>query len=97
MDRIHIETSQKLNYADAVKFCQDRNSQLIEIDTSEQMESVAAELRRVKAASSLVPNCFHACPPPACAAECWTAWWTGGSDGGQEGDWVWTHSGTALN
>ena len=47
MDRIHIETSQKLNYADSVKFCQDRNSQLIEIDTSEQMESVAAELRRV--------------------------------------------------
>ena len=95
MDRIQFNFSQKFNYADAMKFCKDRNSRLIEIDTREQMQAVAAELKRVVDTGSLEPLCFKGCPD--CANECYTAFWTGGSDEAQEGTWVWNSSGTSAS
>ena len=95
IDKIQFNFSQKFNYADAMKFCKDRNSRLIEIDTREQMKAVAAELQRVVDTGSLVPHCFKGCPD--CANECYTAFWTGASDEAQEGTWVWNSSGTQIS
>ena len=95
IDKIQFNFSQKFNYADAMKFCKDRNSRLIEIDTRDQMKAVAAELQRVVDTGSLVPHCFKGCP--GCRNECYTAFWTGASDEAQEGTWVWNSSGTQDN
>ena len=95
IDKIQFNFSQKFNYADAMKFCKDRNSRLIEIDTREQMKAVAAKLQRVVDTGSLEPHCFKGCP--GCRNECYTAFWTGASDEAQEGTWVWSSSGTQDN
>ena len=82
-----IERFTTCNYEEAVRYCGERQSDLIEILTSEQMEFVVNKLIQLNTGYAIQPNCFQSCP--SCTRECWVGWWGGASDEDQEGRWVW--------
>ena len=83
------------NYEEAVRYCDERHSHLIEILTSEQMEFVVNKLIQLNTGYAIQPNCFQSCP--SCTRECWVGWWGGASDEDQEGRWVWPESGKPVD
>ena len=84
---IWFEKSETLNYTDAVRFCQRRQSHLIEILTEEQMNFVVNKLKTIKNHVKVV---------------IWgdnlqgKGWWSGATDKDEEDTWVWVQSGKSV-
>ena len=57
-----IERFTTCNYEEAVRYCGERHSHLIEIFTSEQMEFVVNKLMQLNTDHAIQPNCFQSCP-----------------------------------
>ena len=90
-----IERFTTCNYEEAVRYCGERHSHLIEIFTSEPMEFVVNKLMQLNTDHAIQTNCFRSCP--SCTRECWVGWWGGVSDEDQEGKWVWPKSGKLVD
>ena len=81
MGRILLKKTEKMNYQEAVTFCQKRHSTLVEIESEEQMTFVNNRLKDLDKDSDGKP----------------IVWCGGASDDGAEGDWRWTQSGKKVD
>ena len=75
-----FDTSELKRYENAIKYCQDRNSRLIEIYTPEQMDFTTKKLMPLngKVLWQALHNGYR-----------WKAWWGGASDKVKERTWFW--------
>ena len=80
-----FDTLELMRYENAIKYCQDRNSRLIEIYTPEQMDFTTKKLMPLngKVDWQTYGNYY------------WKAWWGGATDKLKEGTWIW-ESGISL-
>ena len=76
-----IEKSQKMNYTDAKSFCENKNANLIEIESQQQMDFITEKLTTV-GISMQSQDIF---------------WWGGATDEEEEGTWKWTQSGATFD
>ena len=70
-----------MTYEDAITFCMERNSRLIEIYTPEQMNFTKEKLMPLNGKVDWQTNWgepYH-----------WKAWWGGATDKVDEGTWIW--------
>ena len=88
-----FETSETMNYADAVTFCKDRDSRLIEIDSQEQLNFTMEKLLTIS--EDVAWQSFPEGVPWETPLQ-YKAWWGGATDTVEEGSWVWTQSGNPV-
>ena len=79
-----IEKSQKMNYADAKTFCENKNANLIEIESQDQMNFIKVKLKSVSESMD-----------PDQGGDIY--WWGGATDVEMEGTWKWTQSGRTVD
>ena len=90
LGKLWFETSEKLTYSEAVTFCENRNSQLIEIDSPEQWAFVNNKLKSISSGDvewtqwQWDKTLYY------------RGWWAGATDEAEEGTWVWTESGNPV-
>ena len=81
MGRILLKKTEKMNHQEAVTFCQQRHSTLVEIDSEDQMTFVNNKLKDLGKDSDGTT----------------IVWCGGASDLNAEGDWRWTQSGKKVD
>ena len=76
-----FDTLELMRYENAIKYCQDRNSRLIEIYTQEQMDFTTKKLMPLtgKVLWQTYANGNYR----------WKAWWGGATDEVEEDTWIW--------
>ena len=77
-----------MNYGNAVTFCKDRNSSLIEINSPEQMNYAIQKLNNIS--EKVDWNKYY-----TYYTYKWKGWW-GGATEKEDNVWIWTESGTLL-
>ena len=88
-----FETTLKMNYGNAITFCKDKNSSLVEIDSPEQMNYT---IMRLKVISENVDwEDYNIWYEGEYYTYEWKGWW-GGATEKEDNSWLWTESGASL-
>ena len=74
-----------MNYDDAITFCKEKNSSLIEIDSPDQKDFIFDKFHKISGEVNW--QLYNS------GSRKYKAWWGGATDEEQEGDWRWTQSG----
>ena len=91
MEKLLFETSEKISFHEAAKFCENRNLQLIEINSADQLKIIVNKLKTI---SDDVEWTYWGLSGHTALS--YRGWWAGATDEAEEGTWVWTQSGNPV-
>ena len=77
-----------MNYGDAITFCMEKNSSLIEIDSLYQKDFIFDKFHKISGEVNW--QLYNS------GSRKYKAWWGGATDEEQEGTWRWTQSGDPV-